>query len=374
MLRHILLAACTAASFAATQPETIDLRVEKKPLFTLIERIAKQCDAGLTVHHAVQDRLAEEVTIDARDARWADAVELLRQQYRLSLRLAGDRLEVGDADAALQRELVSVLYDIRQLTQAKTARPGPMLSLPQPGGTGSQLLPPIEGESRPEALSFLELIKERASPASWSETAGASIEEHSGALVIVQTPAVHRQIAALLQQLEAGLARQVQVRVWRLPVEAAGDPTVLDRATCAARIKDLGAPALVLVTGDDQQNHAWAGTQRNTLLDLDVVQGRMDPIVTTLAGGLVLDVQPLITRAGLLLTIRFDAALSGTLPPLPVRDGGGRTIAALDQPAQDLDSVRCNVLVPDGGAAVLRFGDRAYAIQAELYSTPPPTP
>lgn len=374
MFRPLVLAACAVASFAATQPETIDLRVEKKQLLTLIERIAKQCDAGLSVHHAVQDRLAATVTIDARDARWADAVDLLRQQYRLSLRLAGDRLEVGDADAALRRELVSVVYDVRQLTQVKMGRPGPVLSIPVPGGMGCQLLPPIDGEGGPEALSFIELIRERVSPASWSETAGAGIDEYNGALVIMQTPAVHRQITALLQQLEVGLARQVQVRVWRLPAEAAGGPAIFDRAACATRIKDLGAPALILVTGDDQQNHAWAGTQRNAILDLDVVQSRMDPIVTTLAAGLVLDVQPLITRAGLLLTIRFDAVAPSPTAQLPVLDGSGRSIAALDQPAQEQDSVRCNVVVPDGGAAVLRFGDRAYAIQAEVYSSPPPAP
>jgi hypothetical protein len=254
------------------------------------------------------------------------------------------------------------------------ARPGPVLSIPVPGGMGCQLLPPSESEGRPEALSFIELIRERVSPASWSEVAGAGIEEYNGALVIVQTPAVHRQIAALLQQLEAGLARQVQVRVWRLPAEAVGEPAILDRAACATRTKGLGAPALILVTGDDQQNHAWAGTQRNAILDLDVVQSRMDPIVTTLAAGLVLDVQPLITRAGLLLTIRFDAVAPTPTALLPVLDGSGRSIAALDQPAQEQDSVRCNVLVPDGGAAVLRFGDRAYAIQAEVYSTTPPAP
>ncbi len=373
MLRHALLAVCATAAIAAAQPDTVDLRVEKQPLFTLIERIARQCDAGLSVHHGVQDRMDAEVTINARDARWNDAVELLRQQYRLSMRLSGDRLLIEDADAAQRRELVAVRYDIRPLLRAKASRPGPSLTIPEPGGTGCLLLPPIEPDSRPEAASFIELIHQRVAPASWAS--GASIEEFQDLLVVIQTPENQRKVAALLRELEAGLLRQVQVRVWRLPAAAAAGAAVLDRAACAALVKPLGLPALAFVTGDDQQGHGWAGLQRNAILDLDVVQSRMSPIISTLASGIALDVQPLATRDGLLLTCRFDAVVPAESGQLPVRDAAGRTIAPVEHPVHDQDTVRCSVLVPDGGAAVLRFGDRAYAIQAELYgpaALPPP--
>lgn len=371
MLRPIALAAC-AAVLAAAQPETIDLRVEGQPLFTLIERIARQCDAGLSVHHAVQDRLAEEVTINARDARWADAVELLRRQYRLAVRVDGGRLLVEDAAADLRRQLVAVRHDIRPLLEAKLDRPGLSLSIPVPGGSGSMLLPPIGG-SGPEAATFIETIRRVVAPAGWTD--GTSMETQGGSLVVVQTPAVQRQIVELLQRLEAQILRQVQVRLWRLPAVDDAGPAVLDRAACIARIKDLGAPALVLVAGDDQQAHAYAGRQRRAVLDLDVVQERMDPIVTTLAAGLALDVKPLSTRAGVLLTVRLDAATAVDSTQVPVKEAGGQAIASIEQPVQDLDSTRCSVVIPDGGCAILRFGDRAYAIQAELFGAaalPPP--
>jgi hypothetical protein len=371
MLRPIALAAC-AAVLAAAQPDTIDLRVEAQPLFTLIERIARQCDAGLSVHHAVQDRLAEEVTINARDARWADAVELLRRQYRLAVRLEGGRLLVEDAAADLRRQLVVVRHDIRPLLEAKFDRPGPSLSIPEPGGCGSMLLPPIEAAG-PQVDTFIDTIRRVIAPAGWAE--GTSMETQGGSLVVVQTPAVQRQIGELLQRMEAQILRQVQVRLWRLPVAEDAGPAVLDRAACLARIKGLGSPALVLVAGDDQQVHAFAGRQRNAVLDLDVVQERMDPIVTTLAAGLALDVKPLATRAGVLLTVRLDAATAAESGQTQVKEATGQPIASIEQPVQDLDSARCSVVVPDGGCAILRFGDRAYAIQAELFGAaalPPP--
>ncbi len=374
MLRHATLALCAIAAAAAAQPETIDLRVEKQPLFTLIERIARQCDAGLSVHHGVQDRMDAEVTINARDARWADAIELLRRQYRLAVRLAGDRLVVEDADAAQRRELVAVRYDIRPLLRSKASRPGPSLEIPEPGGTGCMLLPPIEPDSSPEAASFIELIRQRVAPASWADSAGTSIEEYQDLLVVIQTPENQRKVAALLQELEGHLLRQVQVRVWRLPSASAAGQAVLDRAACAAAVKTLGPPALAFVTGDDQQGHGYAGVQRNAVLDLDVVQSRMSPIIGTLGSGLALDVQPLATRSGLLLTCRFDAVVPAESGQQAVRDAAGRPIASVEHPVHDQDSTRCSVLVPDGGCAVFRFGDRAYAIQAELFAAALPPP
>lgn len=370
MLRPLALAVC-ASVLAAAQPETIDLRVEGQPLFTLIERIARQCDAGLSVHHAVQDRLAEEVTINARDARWADAVELLRRQYRLAVRLDGGRLLVEDSAADLRRQLVVVRHDVQALLQAKTDRPGLSLSIPMPGGDGCMLLPPVVG-SGPDAASLIETARRVVTPAGWVD--GTSMETQDTSLVVVQTPPVQRQIAELLQRMEAQILRQVQVRIWRLPAGDAG-PAVLDRAACAARIKGLGAPALVLVAGDDQQTHAYAGRQRRAVLDLDVVQERMDPILTTLASGLALDAKPLATRIGVLLTLRLDAAAPADSAQVPVAEAAGRPIASIEQPVQDLDSARCSVVIPDGGCAILRFGDRAYAIQAELFGAaalPPP--
>ena len=183
---------------------------------------------------------------------------------------------------------------------------------------------------------------------------------------------IERQVAALLRELEAEIQRQVQVRVWRLPAAAAAAPAVLDRAAWTALAAGLGAPALAFVTGDDQQGHAWAGTQANAVVDLDVVQGRMDPIVSTLSAGLALDVAPLATRTGLRLDLRFEAAQGGESARPAVRDAADRVIAAIELPAQERDSLRGSVVVPDGGAAVLRFGDRAYAIQAELFQALPP--
>lgn len=366
-----LLLLCASLS-AASPPATVDLRVEDKPLFTLLERIARQCDAGISVDHHVQDRLDQAVTINARDANWTDAMLLLRQQHRLAVRLEGDRLVVEDADGELRRSLVATRYDIRHLLAGKVGFPGPCLSTPEPGGTGSRLLPPIEAASRPEALSLIELLQQRVAPGRWNETQGTHIVNEGGVLTVFQVPAVQAQVAAVLRELEGQLLRQVQIRLWRLPAATVVEGEMLDRAAFAALAKTLGPPSLAFVTGNEQQNHGYVGTQRSAILDADVVQQRFDPIVSVLADGLALEVQPQSTRAGVVVTCRLDAAASGDPLSTPIREAQGRTIMPLDLPDRRHDTVRCTLLIADGGAAILRFGERAYAVQAEVFQPAKP--
>lgn len=372
-MRNLLILPFCAALSAASQPATIDLRVEDKPLSTLIERIAHQCDAGLSVDHHVQDRLDSQVTINARDANWADAMLLLRQQHHLAVRLDGDHLLVEDADREWRRTLVAQRYDIRHLMAAKTAFPGPSLETPEPGGTGSRLLPPIEAASRPEALTLIDLIKQRAAPGCWDDERGTLITNDEGGIITVfQTPTVHTQIATLLRELEGQLLRQVQIRLWRLPKAVVVEGEMIDRAAFAVLAKTLGPPSLAFITGNEQQNHAYAGNQRNAILDADVVQQRYDPIRSTISDGIVLDVQPQSTRAGVLVTCRFDAIVSADAVTAPLREPQGRTILPIELPDRHRDTVRCTLLIADGGAAILRFGERAYAVQAEVFQPAKP--
>jgi hypothetical protein len=217
ILRSLIPLALVSAASAAQQPATIDLRIEKAPLLQLIERLARQCDAGLVVDAAALPALQKEVTIHATDAKWDQAMELLANEYGLALRLVGDRIEVASADEEQRKRIELRFYDISTLTKGIDSYPSPDLDIPEPGGEGSRLLPEIMDVAPPELNEVVEILKGRVAPGTW-DRAGVAIQEFEGRLAIAQTPEVHAQIAALLAEMERVAARQVVCRTFDLGV------------------------------------------------------------------------------------------------------------------------------------------------------------
>ncbi|HAT09247.1 MAG TPA: hypothetical protein DCS97_01310 [Planctomycetes bacterium] len=370
MIRRTLAALACAAACSAAQPATVDLHADGKPLLTVIEALADACEAGLSIEAEVHPRLAASVRLAIDDARWADALRLLRDQYRLAITLDGARLRVGDADAADRSRLVVRVYDVRHLHLAPVDRPGPSLHTPQPGGTGSQLLPPAAA-SGASTLDLMQTVIQEVGAGAWSETIGTAIEDRNEALVVTQLPEVHERIAAILAGLERDLLRQVQVRLWRLPADRAGLGAPRNAAEVATITAPLGAPQLTVVTAPGQRAHGHAGVARRYISDSDVVQERHDPITATLLDGLMLDVTPSPTRAGIVVTCRFQAAATTTMAETQVQDDTGRPLLAIALPDRRLESLRQTVVIPDGGAAILRSGSGAWLVQTQLY---PPAP
>lgn len=116
-------------------------------------------------------------------------------------------------------DLFMKIYDIRDLTHALSSFPGPSLEIPEPGTTGSRLLPPIEPEQRPEASEFIEIIRQVVAPNSWKEGEGTSIEEYNGAMVVTQSAEVHELIDELLRSLRTQRGAQIHVKCKFLTVE-----------------------------------------------------------------------------------------------------------------------------------------------------------
>jgi hypothetical protein len=367
MLGLLLISPLTAT--AATQPDTIDLRVDRAPLFTLIERIARQCDAGLAVDGALGDTMRREITLNAKDAPWKDALALLESEYGIALALDDGRLVVTDADAEFRKKLVQRTYDVRSLTKPLENYPGPNLDIPEAGGQGAKLLPPIEPESAPEASDLVDTLQKHVRPESWTR-AGVAIEEYSGAMVVTQTPEIQTEVQAFLERLERTAAREVVCRAWRIAAPHDANAPVADAATWARWAKDAGTPIASFVMIDGQQNHHFSGTQMMYIADANVVQGVDDPIVTVLRSGLGIDVEPQATLDGVIATIRFTATVDQQWTQAPVLDPAGRPLITVALPRTLLDTSRDSRLVPKGGAAVLRFGDRAYALTFEVLDWP----
>lgn len=362
MRRCILLLVALAAVHGASQPETLDIKLQDRRLFDLIEQIARQCEAGLLVHQSVAGKLDGKLSLVAARIPWAEMVGYLRDEHGLAVALDGGRLLVGDADAAMRARLVVRRYDIQHLLVGHEHRPAGGLGLADPGSSSRHTPPPIDDAEPPEQGRIVDILRTVVGPPEvWRV---GRIDEFEGALIIDQLPEVHEQITAALAWLERIDARQILVRVHQLPAGGPAGP-VVDAAGWRAY---AGSPVIAAWPAfDGAQSHTLSGVQRWYVADVDVNQNRHDPILSLLADGLCVDVQPAATLAGVAATIRFDATRGQTiLAEAVVRDDAGRPLATLGTPTLTLDSVRDTRLVPPGGAAIYRCGDRTLAVTFEI--------
>ncbi|MBA3847484.1 MAG: hypothetical protein H0X45_12690 [Planctomycetes bacterium] len=364
-MRTVLLILVAAALNAATAPATIDLRVENAPLATLIERIARQCDAGLVVDRSAIAILEQVITLRADDAPWDKAIELIASEYGVAISLDGQRLRVTHADEEFRRRLELRFYDVRSLTAGITAFPGPELDLPYPGEEGSRLLPPVEDTAAPAIAEFAEVLRAHVMPRTW-ERAGVSLAEFGGSLAIITVPEAHAAIADMLARFEATAARQLVCRIYDLGADAAVPGPVVDAAAWKAMQADAGVPIGVTLMRDQQQNCHAAILQRSFFADVDTVQSRDDPIASIASHGLVVDAHPSVTIGGVLAIIRFSATIEHAETATTFSDAAGQAMVAIETPSNRVASVRDTRLIPLGGAALYRAGDRTIAVEFEV--------
>ncbi len=204
----------------------------------------------------IANQLEQEITLDFQDTDLADVVSFLQRVTNANIVLDPRVLAATPAPVTLRVERMKLkfvldfvmkitglkytmrneaiyisneegtrgdlfmkMYDIRDLTHAMASFPGPSLEIPEPGGTGSQLLPPIEAEAKPETGEFIEIIKQVVVPASWADGTGTTIEEYNGSMVVTQSNEVHVQIDELLRALRNQRGSQVHVKCKFLSVE-----------------------------------------------------------------------------------------------------------------------------------------------------------
>jgi len=359
-----LLLGTVISLHAVEQPAELDLRAKNQPLSTVLETIADQCSAGLVVQRNVHERLDEKVTLIGRKVTWAEATRWLADEYRLTMKIVGEHLQISDADLEFRARLVSHTYDIRTLTLAMGSFPGPDLDIPEPGGVGSRLLPPIEPDSVQPINDFVELIQRFIAPTTWT-IEGVGIKEFQTSLIIIQVPEIHQRIAEFIAQLERTAARQVVVRCYRLPA-AAPLPSVLDANAWTAVLKTVAAPVGVVLSSDEQRNHHFSGTQRLIIADADVNQEAFDPIVSLISEGLAVDVETHVTNAGVVTTTRLTTAskLNTTLSVL--KNQQGQQLTPLDLVDLHQDRIRDTRVIPSGGAAIYPFAGQFYALSVEV--------
>jgi hypothetical protein len=205
------------------------------------------------------------------------------------------------------------VYDVSLLVEPVEDHPGPSLeALPAHGGVifGSH----AESEAPFQAGGLVALIRGSIEPDTWRHEA-VRCEVADTTLEVVQSPAVHAEVAELLRRLrrDVGLVVEVDVAVWR--VTAAQSRAVLaasrngsgvfpaggaTAALAAAKASALDRATVVLRSG--QRAHASTVRTRSYLGDFDVEVAQeaqlADPVIHTERLGLVADLKAVPSRDG----------------------------------------------------------------------------
>lgn len=158
------------------------------------------------------------VSIRVERMKLSSVLKHIMTLTQLSYTLKNEAIFISNEEG-VRGDLTMRLYDVRDLTHAMSSFPGPSLEIPEPGGNGSKLLPPIESDQKPETSEFIDIIQKVVSPATWAEGKGATIEEFNGSMVVNQSQEVHAQIDELLRALRNQRGSQIHVKCKFLEVE-----------------------------------------------------------------------------------------------------------------------------------------------------------
>jgi hypothetical protein len=119
---------------------------------------------------------------------------------------------IGTPDRLKDAATDTRVYDVRDLvdTFLEFRRPSPTTepaSMQSSGANGTNVWPQNAQATAAEAVQALaNLIEDSVAKDTWKDNGGniGALHEFAGRLVIIQSPAAHRQIAALLRTLRAG--------------------------------------------------------------------------------------------------------------------------------------------------------------------------
>jgi type II secretory pathway component GspD/PulD (secretin) len=161
------------------------------------------------------------VTLKVEAMKLRYVLDYVMRLTQLNYSIRDQAIYVSNAQG-LRGDVYMKSYDIRDLLQGLTMFPGPDLDIPEPGGTGSKLLAPVQDNAPPEVAQFEDIIKRVVAPTTWDAAdSGVSIQDYQGSMVINQSADVHKQIEELLRQLRNQRGTQIHVKVKFLTVENA---------------------------------------------------------------------------------------------------------------------------------------------------------
>ncbi|MBA2479073.1 MAG: hypothetical protein H0V44_00290 [Planctomycetes bacterium] len=197
--------------------QEVTLDFQDTDLIDVIAFLQKVTGVNIVLDPQVTAASPPPVTLKVDHMKLRFVLDFIMKYCGLSFVLRNEAIFISNTEG-VRGEVYMKLYDVRDLTHAMQSFPGPDLDIPEPGGQGAKLLPPVEPEQKPEISEFQEIITKVVTPNLWQRE-GVSIEQYNGSMVITQTADVHKQVEELLRSLRNQKGTQIHVKVRFLNVE-----------------------------------------------------------------------------------------------------------------------------------------------------------
>ena len=198
--------------------QEVTLDFQEQDLTEIVAFLQKVTSANIVLDPQVIAKSPPPISLRVDKMKLRYVLDFIVKLTGVTYALKDEAIFISSAQG-VQGDAFMKIYDIRDLTHAPQSFPGPELDIPEPGGKGAVLLPPIETDSNPETSEFIDIIKSVVAPTSWKPESGTDIAEFGGNMVITQTSDVHRQVEELLRSLRNQKGTQIHVRCKFLNVE-----------------------------------------------------------------------------------------------------------------------------------------------------------
>ena len=197
--------------------QEITLDFQDQDLAEVVGFLQKVTNANIVLDPKVIAAAPPPITLKVEKMKLSNVLAFIMKLTSLNFTLRDEAIYISNAEG-LRGDVQMKIYDIRDLTHAMQSFPGPDLDIPEPGGTGATLLPPIETGEKQETSEFIDIIKKVVAPQSW-EGNGIDIGEYNGSMVVTHTAEIHAQVETLLRSLRNQKGTQIHVKVKFLSVE-----------------------------------------------------------------------------------------------------------------------------------------------------------
>jgi general secretion pathway protein D len=197
--------------------QELTLDFEDKDLGEVVSFLQKITNANIVLDPKVLAANPPPITLKVERMKLKYVLDFIMKLTALSYTLRDEAIYISNAEG-LRGDVYMKIYDVRDLTHAMQSFPGPELDIPEPGGKGATMLPPIETGDKQETSEFIDIIKKVVAPATWT-TAGIDIGEYNGSMVVTQTSEVHQQVDELLRSLRNQKGTQIHVKCKFLTIE-----------------------------------------------------------------------------------------------------------------------------------------------------------
>lgn len=303
------------------------------------------------------------VSLKLKDVEIRTALMLLAGMWDLAFGLRDEAVVFTRRDQA--REHRVALYDVRDILWGPTSWAGGPIATPEDWEGGAMEVPAEEREAVMEEDTLVDLVQSTIGVDTWEN--GAMMETFRGALIVRQTPEVHKALAEFLKSMREATRRQVQVDARIIEVDAAvhdalesgadGPMPEKSRAALERALADGKArvdAAWSLLGMNAQRFHARQMTTREFVQAYEADKSYPDPVYGRLVGGHFLELRPtIVSGGGTSLVVELRTACRDLPEKFAALDLGSGIVQL---PASSRASLTTTVAVKSGETRMFSLG------------------